>query len=270
MSRYALYCGNCVPTIYQRLEPGSVDLVVTSPPYDKLRTYKGFRLHVDAICEALSWVLKPGGVVVWVVGDETSKGSESGSSFNHALAFMRAGFLLHDTMIYEKNSASYPAAASSNRYSQVFEYMFIFSNGQPPKTATLLCDKPNAWAGVKNWGKQNNINKDGTLTQGKDHTTPDYSPRNNIWRYTTGGGITQSPTLKKLSSGAGHPAAFPLQLAQDHIKTWSEKGDTVLDPMMGSGTTCAAALMESRNAIGIDIAAEYVKLAQARINLLET
>ena len=177
---------------------------------------------------------------MWVVGDAVLKGSESGSSFRQALRFMELGLNLHDTMIFEKNSPAYPARAEGNRYTQIFEYMFILSKGKP-KTANLICDKPNKWAGFKDFsGKLKN-------------PVPDFSPRNNIWRFVTS------------FNGVKHPAPFPEALAADHIATWSNEGDLIYDPFMGSGTTAKMAILQNRNFIGSEISCEYVELANRRI-----
>lgn len=143
---YKVLCGDCAKVL-TGIEADSVDLVVTSPPYDNLRDYHS-EFDLDAITKELMRVLKNGGVVVWIVGDATIDGSETGTSFRQALKFMDAGFKLHDTMIFEKNSSTYPANARSNRYTQIFEYMFIFSKGKP-KTHNLICDKSNLWGGTK-------------------------------------------------------------------------------------------------------------------------
>ena len=171
---------------------------MTSPPYDNLRSYNGYEFDFEGIANELCWVTMNGGVVVWVVGDATDKGSETGTSFRQALYFKEIGFNLHDTMIYEKNSPAFPARANSNRYTQIFEYMFVFSKGKPK--CNLICDKPNKWAGHKDFsGKLKN-------------PVPDFSPRNNIWKYTTS------------FNGVKHPAPFPEKLAEDHILTWSNPG----------------------------------------------
>lgn len=233
-----IYNENCVETM-SRMESESVDMVLTSPPYDNLRTYNGYSFDFETVAAQLTRIIKPGGVIVWVIGDEVIKGSESGSSFRQALHFMSLGLNLHDTMIYEKNSPAYPARANGNRYTQIFEYMFIFSKGKPE--AQLICDKPNKWAGFKDFsGKLKN-------------PVPDFSPRNNIWRYVTS------------FNGVKHPAPFPEQLAQDHILTWSKPDETIYDPFMGSGTTAKMALLNARNFIGSEISAEYVRLAEQRI-----
>lgn len=241
-----------------------IDLVVTSPPYDGLRKYNGFAFDIDQMTKELYRVMKNGGVVVWVVNDQVKNGTESGSSFRQALKFMDAGFNLHDTMIYEKNSSTYPASAKSNRYTQIFEYMFVFSKGKP-KTANLICDKKNKWAGHTNWGKNTK-----RLGEGEQlieiegiKPVPDFSPRNNIWRYVNGGGFA---TKDKIAYK--HPAIFPEELVSDHIKSWSNEGDLVYDPFMGSGTTAKMAILLNRDWIGSEISKEYLDIATERISKL--
>lgn len=238
MKEGIVYAEDCLETM-NKMDAESVDLVVTSPPYDNLRSYNGYSFDFEAIAEQLFRVLKKDGILVWVVGDATIKGSESGSSFRQALFFQQLGFKIHDTMIYEKNSPAYPAQAKGNRYTQIFEYMFVFAKGEVPKQ--LICDKPNKWAGHKDFsGKLKN-------------PVPDFSPRNNIWRYVTS------------FNGVKHPAPFPEQLAIDHILSWSEPNDLVYDPFMGSGTTAVAALRTGRRWLGSEVSSEYVDVINARI-----
>ena len=232
MNLNTVYCGNCLDVL-KGFPENCINLTVTSPPYDNLRSYNGYEFDFEGIARELFRVTANGGVVVWVVGDATDKGSETGTSFRQALYFKEIGFNLHDTMIYEKNSPAFPARANSNRYTQIFEYMFVFSKGKPK--CNLICDKPNKWAGHKDFsGKLKN-------------PVPDFSPRNNIWKYTTS------------FNGVKHPAPFPEKLAEDHILTWSNPGDLVLDPMAGSGTTLRAAKKTGRNYIGIEISEEYCR-----------
>ena len=233
-----IYNENCLETM-ARMYSESIDLTVTSPPYDDLRTYNGYSFDFESIAKELYRVTKLGGGIVWVVGDQTKNGSESGTSFKQALYFKEIGFNLHDTMIYEKNSSTYPASVSGNRYSQIFEYMFVFSKGKPK--AKLICDKPNKWAGHKDFsGKLKN-------------PVPDFSPRTNIWRYITS------------FNGVKHPAPFPEQLAADHIISWSNEGDVIYDPFMGSGTTGYVAKKLNRNYIGSEISLDYCLIANQRI-----
>jgi len=252
--------GNC-NTVLPTIPDNYIDLTITSPPYDKLRDYNGYNLNIKNLISGLYRVTKEGGVVVWVVGDSVIKGGETGSSFKQALFFQKVGFKIHDTMIYQKNGASFPARKDGNRYSQIFEYMFVFSKGKP-KTAHLICDKKNKWEGWKPWGKATMRKKNGDLEKRNIKPVPAYSPRNNIWHYNTGKGYT---TKDKFAFK--HPAMFPEHLAIDHIKTWSNKGDMVFDPMAGAGTTLKAAVLTNRNFLGIEISEEYCNICKKRIML---
>jgi len=237
-----IYNEDCLKTM-ARMEDGSIDLVLTSPPYDNLREYNGYSFDFPAIASELYRVTKPDGIVVWVVGDAVIKGSETGSSFRQALHFKDLGFKLHDTMIFEKNSPAYPARANSNRYTQIFEYMFILAKGKVPNQ--LICDKPNKWAGFKDFsGKLKN-------------PVPEFSPRNNIWKFTTS------------FNGVKHPAPFPEALAVDHIRSWCGGGAIVYDPFMGSGTTAVAAIKLGRKYIGSEISDEYCEIIKNRIGAMK-
>ena len=246
--------------ILASMPPNCVDLTVTSPPYDDIRDYNGYNFNetvLHNIIKELYRVTKSGGVVVWVVGDSTINGSESGTSFRQALKFMEVGFKLHDTMIYEKNTSSFPARQNGNRYTHIFEYMFVFCKDKI-KTAHLISDKPNKWAGHTNWGKNTNRLKSGELQETSDiKPVPDFSPRNNIWKYNVGKGFNS-----KDKESHEHPAIFPEQLAEDHILSWSNEDDVILDPFSGSGTTCKMAKKNNRKFIGIDISEDYCKLAE--------
>lgn len=233
-----------------------IDCCVTSPPYDDLREYKGYSFDFEVIANQLYRVIKKGGVVVWVVGDSTTNGSESGTSFKQALFFKEIGFNLHDTMIYEKNTPSMP---DSNRYGQTFEYMFIFSKGKP-KTFNLLKDKVNRWAGEYSFGKVSRRGVDGELRCTGQIKTQEVGVRFNIWRYNTGRNYSTKDNI-----AFKHPAIFPESLASDHIKTWSNNEDIILDPFMGSGTTIKMAKSLGRYYIGIDISQEYCDIAEKRL-----
>ena len=243
---------SCI-TGMQSLEDGSVDLTVTSPPYDDLRTYNDsskwdFNVFKD-IAQELWRVTTDGGVVMWNVNDATINGGESGSSFRQALYFMDMGFRLHDTMIYEKSGISFASGPKSVRYSQAFEYMFVLSKGKP-KTVNILMDKPNKWAGVTSWGNAKARQKDGTLVDAgkKTKAIREYGARTNIWYIKNQGGFGQ-----KDKTAYKHPATMPLQMAVDHIKTWTNEGDIVLDPFMGSGTVGRVCDTLSRKFVGYDV-----------------
>jgi DNA modification methylase len=254
-----LFCGDNVEVLRREVQDNSVQLTVTSPPYDNLRKYNGFAWDFESVARELYRVTKPGGVVVWVVGDATVTGSETGTSFTQALHLKSLGFNLHDTMIYEK--AGTGACGSNLAYWQTWEYMFVFSKGRPA-VVNLIEDKPNAFAGKKAAqdkegcsGRRNAAGQAKDL--GKIRIVKEFSRRTNIWRYTTGAFNHDDKT--------GHPAPFPEALARDHILSWSNPGDTVLDPFLGSGTTGKMAAQLGRFFIGVDISAEYVELARKRI-----
>lgn len=251
-----LYCGDCAKEL-KKIPANFVDLVVTSPPYDTLRTCYNSTFDMDSITSELMRVMKQGGVIVWVVADETINGSESGTSFRQALKFMDAGFNLHDTMIWEK--AGFTDTGSLKvRYPNVFEYMFVFSKGKP-KTFNAIKDRVNLNAGRKIHGVIRQ--KDGSVktmsSNGK--TMCNYGQRFNVW---------QIDSLKS-NVERRHPAQFPLQLAKDHIYRWSNTNDTVMDIFMGSGTTGVASVNMGRNFIGIEIDEYYFEMAKQRIELAE-
>jgi site-specific DNA-methyltransferase (adenine-specific) len=253
---------DCLETM-GRLDSNCVDLVVTSPPYDNLRTYNGtsdwnFEIF-KPIAKELHRVIKQGGVVVWVVGDSTNKGSESGSSFKQALYFKEIGFNIHDTMIYQKNNFSNP---SSNRYHQIFEYMFIFSKGKP-KTFNPIVDRKNITAGqIGSWGKNTSRQKDGSMKERKRKIVNEFGMRYNIWKYKTSKNGQEDEIAYK------HPAIFPSELVKDNVISWSNKGDLVYDPFTGSGTTPKVCEELERNYLGSEINKEYYHIIQQRLGLL--
>jgi DNA modification methylase len=257
---YTTITGDCL-TEMRAMTPECVDLTVTSPPYDDLRSYEGTNEWEEdvwqSVIEELYRITKPGGVVVWVVGDATIAGSETGSSFKQALHFLASGFRLHDTMIYDKGGSRFP---SKTRYYACFEYMFVFSKG-PIQTVNLIRDRRNKCAG-KRRTKSTYRQKDGCLL--KAHHTrgvnTDLGVRFNIW--TIPGGWRKSHTDE---IAYHHPATFPERLAEDHIISWSNAGDLVFDPFMGSGTTGKMAIKNQRRFIGIERVPSYVGIARARL-----
>lgn len=256
MKRSRIITGECVK-IMSKLPDECIDLTITSPPYDNLRKYNGYTFDFSSIATQLYRITKIGGVVVWVVGDASVDGSETGTSFRQALGFMEKGFRLHDTMIWNKKSFTFP---QPNRYHGVFEYMFVFSKDKP-KTFNPISDRLNASYG-KNfiYGKRSERKKDGTMI---DRAVPNkaynkYGRRFNIWELNNAS--QEAPCTSRK-----HPAQMAYKVAHDHILSWSNPGDWVLDPMCGSGTTCKAAKDLGRKYVGIDISAEYTKLARERL-----
>lgn len=243
----------------QTLPDNCIDLTVTSPPYGNLRDYKGFSFDFDGMAKELFRITKQGGVLVWVVSDETINGSETGESFRQALFFKGCGFNLHDTMIYRKN----PRFPDDRRYQNAFEYMFILSKGVP-KSINLIADIPNLTAGTTRIGGSDR-NVDGSLRESwlskTGGTIKDFGIRDNIFEYNTG--FNQS---SKDKIAFEHPAIFPELLAYDHIISWSNPGDIVYDCFMGSGTVAKMAERHSRKWLGSEISKEYCEIAQKRID----
>jgi len=253
-----LYRGDCLeimPTIPDK----SIDLTVTSPPYDNLRTYNNsleWGEHIwKPIIKELFRITKDGGVVVWVVGDATIKGSETGTSFKQALYFMECGFNLHDTMIY----SSEKPPLTHNRYEQKFEYMFVFSKSKIKTFNAIMCDCK--YSG--NDMSARTFRHTGNETSKLHKKTPvnNKKIKGNIWEYKTG--YMQSSTD---ISSYQHPASFPEKLANDHIISWSNQNDIVFDPFMGSGTTGKMSVLNNRKFIGIEKEENYFNIAQKRIN----
>lgn len=256
-----LYCESNLDTM-ARMPNNFVDLTITSPPYDDLRTYNGYSFPFEDIAKELYRVTKQGGVVVWVVGDATVNGSETGTSFKQALFFMQCGFNLHDTMIYNRN-ARFP---ENVRYYQEFEYMFVFSKGKPKCFNPLTQRKTEGTIkDLKRRNKQKTkLRKDNEKVIQNRFTEKsknnDLRVRSNIWSYSVGGGKTSKDKI-----AFQHPAIFPEQLANDHIISWSKENDLIYDCFMGSGTTAKMAILNNRKYIGSEISAEYVEIAEQRI-----
>lgn len=243
--------GDCLEEMH-KLPNVSIDLVLTSPPYDDMRLYKGsYTFAFESVAIELERVLKPGGHLVWVVADATSKFCETLSSFRQAIFFVeRTGLNLLDTMVYYKQNYA-PAYPTLRRYANQFEYMFVFSKGHPIVFNPIQRPKARNRDELRAFRQ-----RDGSLKRKLTSGTRDTKDASNVWEYAVGGQQT------------GHPAVFPDALARDHILSWSNKGDTVLDPFLGSGTTALAAQQLNRRWIGIEREGEYVEIARARLAAL--
>lgn len=249
----SIICGDSA-AVLKSIPDNYIDLTLTSPPYDSLREYQGYSFNFTEIAKELYRVTKEGGVLVWIVSDATIKGSETGTSFRQALFFMGCGYRLYDTMIWQKSKMP----QNHKRYEQGFEYMFIFSKNIP-KSFNGLRDKPNVEAGTK--AHASFRDKDGIVKKTSSFNKTviaDFGLRTNVWNI---------PPCNSAKDRNGHPAPFPEKLAEDHIKSWSNEGDLVLDPFAGSGTTLKAAKGLNRNFIGIEISSEYCEIIKQRIGI---
>ena len=274
---WTLYAGECAAVMRAALADESIDLTVTSPPYDPVylidgrlvtdckngqRDYQGYEWDFVEVATELWRVTKQGGVVVWIVGDKTIGGSRTGTPFRQLLKFIDIGFNLHQRLFYEGSGPP----PDPTRYDETIEEMFVFSKGRP-KTINLIQDKVNRWAGQKGFGQHKIREADGSLGNRPRKTTKKFGKRTVVWRYASGYGYTTKDE-------ANHPAMFPEALAHDHIISWSNPGNTVLDCFAGSLTTPKMAILTGRKAIGIDISADYLadnihRLHAARLPLFE-
>ena len=267
-----LYNENCLDTLSRMPDGQLIDLVVTSPPYNELRTYNGYSFDFESIAKELARVLKPGGVIMWNVADACVNGSETLTSCKQKIFFVeQCGLNCHDTMIYQKRNFSHP---EKNRYHNVFEYMFIFSKGRP-KTFNPIMDRKNITAGqVGNLGVNTFTMRDGSKSERTKKLTKEFGMRHNVWLGNTRG---QEEMCVKLN----HPAMMPNWVAADHIKSWSNaatyddvnniinNADIIYDPFAGSGTSLIQAKLLNRNWIGSEISKEYCELADGELAKLD-
>jgi site-specific DNA-methyltransferase (adenine-specific) len=250
-----IYHSDCI-FLMRSMADKSVDLTVTSPPYDDLRNYQGYYFDYETIVKELFRVTKNGGVVVWVVGDKIKNGNRSLTSFKHALFFQECGFNVHDIMIYKKKNTPF---MRSNAYTNCYEFMFVFSKGKP-NTFNPMKERTvrQGFEMVVHNKGADAVNRK-VLKELKSEKT-----KTNIWEYAVGlhGSTSDKEAFK-------HPAIFPEKLAEDHILSWSNEGDIVFDPMCGSGTTCKMAKKHKRLYIGCDISEEYVNVAKKRLEVYD-
>lgn len=252
-----IICGDCLD-VMKDWPNESIDLTITSPPYDNLRDYKGYNFNFEGIARELYRITKNGGVAVWIVGDQTINGSETGNSFRQGLYFKQLGFNLHDTMIYVKNGFAFPEAT---RYQPIFEYMFVFSKGTPNVFNPIK--RKNNWGNIVK--REFERQKNGNVKSGQDRYILVEGNVGNVWVYNTG---YMHSSKDKIAYK--HPAQFPELLAKDHIISWSNENDLVLDPMVGSGTVCKMAELMGRKWLGIEISREYCEIARMRLKAVET
>ncbi len=252
-----IYCGDNAKLI-KDLPDNCIDLTVTSPPYDNLRTYNGYTWDFKTLAKELYRVTADGGVVVWVVGDETKDFDEGLTSSIQKIYFHNCGFNILDTMIYLKKSYA-PAYPNIMRYAQVFEYMFVFAKNGKPKTFNPVQTRKKE-SSVIDKKKVGFRQKDGSIIRKEINSSNKYKSKTNVWEYATGYGKTTSDKI-----AFEHPAILSEALVQDHIISWSNPGDLIFDPFMGSGTTAKMAMQCQRHYLGFEISQEYIDIAQERL-----
>lgn len=249
------YNEDCLDTMKQ-MPDNFIDLIVTSPPYDDLRKYNGYSFNFNEIAKELYRILKIGGVLVWIINDSVINNSESLTHARQAIYFVdQYGFNLHDTMIYKKKNFSHPEKI---RYHQTFEYMLIFSKGKP-KTFNPLKDRKNICSEKQGCvGSNTSTQVDGSKLINDKKINTEYGMRHNVWEGNTRG-------QEEMGKHLPHPAMMPKWLARDHILSWSNEGDLVYDPFMGSGTTAEMAILNKRNWMGSEISEQYMTIINEKL-----
>lgn len=266
------YNESCLETM-SKMPDNFIDCTVTSPPYDDIRNYNkkikglsdefnGYSFPFEEIAKELFRVTKKGGVVVWVINDATHKGSETLNSFRQALFFKEVGFRMHDTMIYRKLN---PMPNSGKRYQQMFEYMFVLSKGSPKTTNISLRERSNKCEDKRTYRKKKfSRNKDGDFNE-NDYYVKEMVPDYNIWDFYVGWGNTTKDDV-----AFEHPAIFPEELAKRHIESWTNEGELIYDPFMGSGTTSKMSILSNRNYIGSELSEEYCIIESKRLSQIQS
>jgi site-specific DNA-methyltransferase (adenine-specific) len=266
------YNENCLETM-GKMPNNFIDCTVTSPPYDDIRNYNnkikglsdefnGYSFPFEDIVRELYRVTKKGGIVVWVVNDATHNGSETLNSFRQALFFKEVGFRMHDTMIYRKLN---PVPNAGKRYQQMFEYMFVFSKGSPKTTNISLRERSNKCEDKRTYRKKKfSRNQDGEFNE-NDYFVKEMVPEYNIWDFYVGWGNTTKDDV-----AFEHPAIFPEELVKRHIESWTNEGDLIYDPFMGSGTTSKMSILSKRNYIGSELSEEYCEIEKRRLSQIQS
>ena len=266
------YNESCLETM-SKMPDNFIDCTVTSPPYDDIRNYNkkikglsdefnGYSFPFEEIAKELFRVTKKGGVVVWVINDATHKGSETLNSFRQALFFKEVGFRMHDTMIYRKLN---PMPNAGKRYQQMFEYMFVLSKGSPKTTNISLRERSNKCEDKRTYRKKKfSRNKDGDFNE-NDYYVKEMVPDYNIWDFYVGWGNTTKDDV-----AFEHPAIFPEELAKRHIESWTNEGELIYDPFMGSGTTSKMSILSNRNYIGSELSEEYCIIESKRLPQIQS
>ncbi len=226
------------------LKPNSVDLIVTSPPYnldikynshnDKLTYEQYLEFSKKWLSRCFEWLKEDGRLCLNIPLDKNKDGQQSVGADLTTIAKL-AGFKYHSTIIWNEGNISRRTAWGS--YASASAPYVI----APVELIVILYKK--------DWKKLSGSKK--------NSITPD-----EFMEWTNGLWTFSGESKKKI----GHPAPFPLELPARCIKLFSYVGDTVLDPFMGSGSTLIAAYKNDRKAIGIDVDTEYCKLAKKRLS----
>ena len=251
-----VYTGECVKRM-KYIPNNSVDLIVTSPPYDELRDYKGnssFDLHQVGI--EVFRVLKEGGIAAMVIQDQTKNFGKSLTSFRTIIDWCdEIGFKLFETVIYRKNGSE--GAWWTKRFRVDHEYMPIFLKGERPQFFNKEPLKIKSKHGGKVMKGSGSRKTNGETQETVTRAINSMKCRGTIWNYLMAG--DKNPLKRK------HPAVFPDKIPFDFIQCFCPENGIVLDPFTGSGSTLVMAQKLGRYFIGFDIEESYCDVANQRL-----
>jgi DNA modification methylase len=260
-----LLIGDC-HAVLETIADESVALVLFSPPYDELRRYGGsYSFNLHKLGGQIYRILRPGGVCVMVIQDQTIDGAKSLTTMRTIVDWVdNQGFRLFETLIYSRHGA--PGGASRYRFRVDHEYMPVFLKGEKPAYFEPSHMATRAvTAGVVYASGAGRRGADGKIEYSARKTVvADMKSRGTIWHYDVStNSVSQDARIKHR-----HPATYSDRLAYDHVMCWAEPGAMVVDPFIGSGTTAVTCLASGRKCIGIDVNPEYIALAEARCRLV--
>lgn len=253
------------------IENGSVDLVVSSPPYNigkiyerdqsrSLEDYKAWQTKVvDAICQKI----KPSGSVCWQVGSYVKNSEVYPLDILFYELFKKNGFKLRNRIIWRFNFG----LNSDRRFSGRYETVLWFTKSDDYKFNLDPVRIPQLYPGKRH-----------SKSKGAKAGLPSGNPKgknpSDYWEFSAEKDFLENPVWEIPNVKANHPektehpCQFPIELAERCVLALSSPGDLVLDPFVGTGAAVLAAVKQSRRAIGIDRDPTFVKLARARLKQL--
>ncbi len=264
-SETALICGDCLAVLPERAD-ASVDLIVTSPPYADRRKHTYGGVSPD---QYVAWflprsteflrVLKPSGSFVLNIKERVSSGERNTYVLELILALREQGWLWTEEYIWHKRNCH--PGKWPNRFRDAWERCLHFTKERHFKMnqdAVMVPMGDWATSRLKSLGGNDTRRFASQVASGFGKRVANWVGRDmaypsNVLHFATE------------TANRNHSATFPRALPEWFIKLFTDAGDHVLDPFMGSGTTIEVAHRLGRHAFGIDLLPEYVELAQARL-----
>ena len=261
-----IFLGDC-GDILKGIPDASIDLIFTSPPYADQRKHVYGGISPD---EYVSWflpkaeqflrVLKPTGTFILNIKERVVNGERHIYVLDMILEMRKQGWLWTEEFMWHKKN-SFPGKWP-NRFRDNWERLLQFN-----KTKKFNMYQDAVMVPVGDWAKDRLANLSET-----DKTRDESKVRSGFGKNVSNwvGRDMVYPTnvihMATECSNRNHSAVFPLELPKWFIKLFTQPGDFVLDPFIGSGTTALAAIELGRNYVGIDVNQEYVQLSQSRVS----